>query len=108
MELRNHISALEHQIAAEQKVLAELKEHDPELNDVILACYKHGVEVRVNHHIRPNSNIIETHGVSMRLFHDSSIKWECVIGKYTDSIISQHMSLAEVISYLREKVLTSV
>lgn len=108
MELRNHISMLEHQIAAGQKVLAELKEHDPELNDVILACYKHGVEARVNHHIRPNSSIVETHGISIRLFHNSDIKWECVLGKYGDSVISQHMSLIEVIAYLREKVLTSV
>ena len=80
-ELRNNTSAVVHQIEALQKVLEELKKHEDELDELTTKCWQHAIRVTVNHHVRPNSTLVETHGMQMRVFHKSDIKWELVLGR---------------------------
>jgi len=109
-EIRNHISYVERWIEAHQKVLEELKKHDPELNDLIIECFKHGVGVQVDHQVRPNCQVMESHGVTIRVFSKCDVTWQCMMGRKNaflgDRVITQHNSLAEVIQHIKEKVIT--
>lgn len=111
-EIRNNMSFVVTQIEALQKVMNELTQHTDELDKLTDACYKHGVEVRVDHQLRPNSQLVETTGVTLRVFGTWDIKWQCCVGPsramLCNQIISQHNSLEDVFQYLRETVLTSV
>lgn len=110
-ELRNHISHVEHQIKALQKVMEEHKKLDPTLDEIITKCWRAGFRVDVNHHIRPNCVVVESTGVAVRVFTESDIKWESVVGEAgssrLQSTIAQHATLNDLVQYLRDTLLTN-
>lgn len=107
IELRNDISYVENQIEAHQRVLAELKEHQEELNSVLTQCYHHGLPTHVNFHIRPNCTLVESDGVTVRVFDTATVDWEGVMGRFNSSTIFRRDTLKEIIQHLRDRVLSN-